>query len=79
MDLDSLIEAGNAYRQNPLTDFKGEPVWIASIYREDYFQWIMKALTFLQNEYGDTPLLLIHLILFHMSKNKQLILILRLM
>lgn len=45
MEIDSLIEQGMTYRQNPETDYKGEPTWVAKAYREDFFQWRMRALT----------------------------------
>ena len=56
MEIDSLIEQGTTYRQRPLSDFNGEPSWIAKEFREDFFQWCMKALTYLQSRYGNSPM-----------------------
>ena len=53
MEIDSLIEQGTTYRQRPLSEFNGEPSWIAKEFREDFFQWRMKVLTYLQARYGN--------------------------
>lgn len=53
MDINSLINQGMVFQQDPIDDYGDTPRWIASIYRNDFFQWRMQALAFIQNKYGN--------------------------
>lgn len=53
MDVNSLINQGMVFLQDPVKDYGEMPRWVANVYRNDFFQWRMQALAFIQSKYGN--------------------------
>lgn len=54
--LRKLIDEGNSFAQNPITNFAGSPMWINANKKADFYKWEMMALLFLQQEYKGSSL-----------------------
>ncbi len=54
--LQTLINEGRSFEQNPEQNFAGNPMWVNQNNKNSFFRWEMQSLLYLQQEYRDVPM-----------------------